>query len=339
MTKNRMSTTRAGRMLRNHALALVLAGGLAGCSTLSGDPVRDLPETTQRIRKDFEACVKDMRTVDTADRLLRIERRYTEAGLRLESALASYAARNEKAGSLDDAASRAVDADVQAITRLGGWLQAQRALFEDTSRPGWRGAVSPKAGSAAAALQGMMAKVLNNGDREALLAGIDWAGVFEHTPGRILAGYRIDSATGMKAFCQQLLQSPGDALQRPVLDLLEQNGLAHPEETARVRAAYARLGAAVKQDLDEGLAGWQDVNYVFGAERSTSQLAIVPLLTVEGRESARRDVRLIKAGNRWVLIAEWLPPLLADVLENAFAREEAKETRAAVLVLTEAARK
>ena len=101
----------------------------------------------------------------------------------------------------------------------------------------------------------------------------------------------------------------------------------------QVRAAYSKLGEAVKPDVDEGLAGWQKANYVFGAERSNGQRALVPLLTVEGREDALLLVQMTRVGDRWLLAGEWLPDVLQGYLESAFARPEAKATRDAINTL------
>ena len=318
---------------RRRLLLFALPGVLlTGCATWSGSPPEQAQKTVAQTRAEFDRCVREMRAASSARQVLSIEARYNEAGIELAEALDRFRAYEAQADKVDEATSRAIETNVAAITATGIWLQAQRALFEDVSHSGWSGAVCPKAGGPAAALQGIMARTLNDGDMAALFDGIDWITAFSVTPPRLLEGYRIASPQELRELCQLFAHKPEEALLRPLQPMLDAVA-ANTAAVERVRAAYAELGGAVKPDVDEGLAGWQKANYVFGAERSNGQRALVPLLTVEDGEDALLLVQMVRADDRWLLAGEWVPGVLQGYLESAFSRPEAKAARDAINAL------
>ena len=183
-------------------------------------------------------------------------------------------------------------------------------------------APSSQSTSPTGTLSRVMIQMAGTPNPELLAELVDWDSVFREADKDLLAGYRILSPMALRAFCLQFLKQPSVSFKRPLNNVIRASAAQEKMTVDSIEDAFSRLDVWLLSEIHQAFAGWKGARYSIGEAVINGEQATVKMLIRREDEIVRVVARFTNVGGRWLLMAEWLPKLLAALLEEMGDRDE-----------------
>ena len=136
----------------------------------------------------------------------------------------------------------------------------------------------------------------STGQPSAILNYVHWQTAFNQMSPMYRAQINADSPEALKSFYSKALKDPSEAMKGTLEGYASQ---LPPEQQAMMKQQMEKLGAMMKQRLDEAKKKLVEADYEIGKASVEGNDATLKLVATRGEETRSHDLKLIKIGEQW----------------------------------------